>query len=84
MKLNKNDIIFDTIKITLLIILIIITLFPFINILAVSLNDPMDTMTGGVSLWPRVFTMVNYNDIFKVLSVSDGKRTRYIEKSLMS
>lgn len=65
MKLTRDDIIFDTIKITLLIILITITLFPFINILAVSLNDPMDTMTGGVSLWPRVFTMKNYNDIFK-------------------
>ena len=65
MKLSKGDIAFESVKYTLLIILIVITLFPFINVMAVSFNHPQDTMLGGVGFWPRVFSMENYKDIFK-------------------
>jgi putative aldouronate transport system permease protein len=38
-------------------------LFPFINILAISLNDANDAMRGGIFLWPRVFTLRNYAEV---------------------
>ncbi|MBN2441893.1 MAG: carbohydrate ABC transporter permease [Spirochaetales bacterium] len=63
MKGNIYDHIFDTIKISLLIFLVLITFLPFINVLAVSFNDPMDTITGGIGLWPRKFSLINYKDI---------------------
>jgi putative aldouronate transport system permease protein len=65
MKANANDIIFDSIKYLLLVLIVLITLLPFINILAVSLNDPRDTITGEIGLWPRVFSMTNYSEIFE-------------------
>jgi ABC-type glycerol-3-phosphate transport system permease component len=40
MKANTNDIIFDSIKYLLLVFIVLVTLLPFVNILAVSLNDP--------------------------------------------
>jgi len=40
------------------------TLYPFLNILAVSLNDKIDTIRGGIYLWPRVWSMQNYTEIF--------------------
>jgi putative aldouronate transport system permease protein len=65
MKASRDDIIFDSIKYFFLIFLVVVTLFPFINILAVSINDPLDTMLGGIGLWPRAFSMINYQDIFE-------------------
>jgi putative aldouronate transport system permease protein len=63
MKGNIYDHVFDTTKILFLIFLVFITLIPFINVLAVSLNDPMDTIRGGIGLLPRKFSLINYKDI---------------------
>lgn len=43
----------------------IVTLYPFINIMAISLNASEDTVRGGIYLWPRVFTLDNYRTIFQ-------------------
>ena len=51
MKANMNDVIFDSIKYLLLIFIVLVTLLPFVNVLAVSLNDPMDTIRGEIGLW---------------------------------
>lgn len=65
MKATKDDIIFDSVKILLLLFLCIITLYPFINTLAVAFNEPMDTLRGGITLLPRKFTLTNFKDILK-------------------
>jgi len=44
---------------------IIITLFPFLNIVAKSFNDPIDTVKGGIYIIPRVFTIKNYTGLFE-------------------
>jgi putative aldouronate transport system permease protein len=43
----------------------IVTLYPFINTLAVSLNDAIDSIRGGIYLWPRSFTIINYKTILE-------------------
>ncbi len=43
----------------------VLTVYPFINILALSLNDANDAMRGGIYLWPRVFTLRNYAEVFR-------------------
>ncbi|MFW5776114.1 MAG: carbohydrate ABC transporter permease [Spirochaetota bacterium] len=63
MRLTRQDYAFDAIKVLLLLTLVVVTLYPFLNVLAISLNDPRDTMRGGIKLWPRVFSLVNYEDI---------------------
>ncbi|WP_424767831.1 carbohydrate ABC transporter permease [Paenibacillus sp. sgz302251] len=45
---------------TFLTLLMIVTLYPFLNTLAVSLNDANDSIRGGIYLWPRVWTLENY------------------------
>ncbi|HEY5562619.1 MAG TPA: carbohydrate ABC transporter permease [Clostridiaceae bacterium] len=64
-KATREDIIFDTINYTLLIILMIVTLYPFLNTIAVSLNDSVDSIRGGIHIWPRKFTTINYSIILK-------------------
>lgn len=39
---------------------VIITLYPVINTLAISLNDGTDALRGGIYLWPRRWTFKNY------------------------
>jgi putative aldouronate transport system permease protein len=48
-----------------MILVIIITLYPFLNILAKSFNDPIDTVKGGIHIFPRVFTIKNYTGLFE-------------------
>lgn len=60
-----QDIIFDTINTIIMLFLLAVTLYPFINTLAVSLNDAMDTIRGGIYFWPREFTTSNYRLILE-------------------
>jgi putative aldouronate transport system permease protein len=48
----------------LMIFVVIVTLYPFLNVLAISLNDAVDTAKGGLHILPRKFTLINYKDIF--------------------
>lgn len=45
-------------------LLTLIFLYPFYYFLILSFNDAVDTMKGGVYLWPRVFTIFNYEKAF--------------------
>lgn len=50
----------------------VITLYPFLNVLAISLNDSMDTVKGGIYLWPRKWTWANYDAIFSFKGLITG------------
>ncbi len=54
----------DYINIFFLVLIAFVTLYPFWNVLMISLNDPNDTLVGGVTLWFRKFTLANYRYIF--------------------
>lgn len=55
---------FNTFNAIVLLFLMIVTLYPFINTIAVSFNDGVDTLRGGIYLWPRKFSLLNYRAIF--------------------
>lgn len=56
---------FDIFLVLLFLGVIIITLYPFLNVLAISFNDAMDTFRGVNFIVPRVFTLENYKYLFK-------------------
>lgn len=58
-----GDITIDIVIYASLIFLIIVTLYPFLNTLAVSFNDAVDSSRGGIHLWPRKFTLYNYQTL---------------------
>lgn len=64
MSAKVENAIFDTVNYMLLIGLCVVTLYPFINTLAISLNEALDSVRGGIYLWPREFTLYNYQAIF--------------------
>jgi putative aldouronate transport system permease protein len=56
---------FDIIIYILMIFVLILTLYPFLNMLAVSFNDALDSVMGGIRIWPRMFSTYNYENIFQ-------------------
>ncbi len=56
--------IFTGFNVLIMVILCVVTLYPYINQLAVSLNDGKDTVFGGITIFPRKFTWVNYITVF--------------------
>lgn len=64
-KATTGDAAFNTLLYVILILMAVITLYPFLNSLAISLNDADDTTRGGLSVYPRVFSTRNYELIFQ-------------------
>lgn len=50
---------FNVVNITLMVLLCIVTIYPFIYVLAYALNDSIDTLRGGLWIFPRKFTFDN-------------------------
>ncbi len=48
------------------------TFYPFWNSAVISFNNGMDTALGGVTFWPRDFTLDNYHIVFKDKRIVDG------------
>jgi len=71
--LSRRERWFDVVNYIGLALLAAVCLYPVIMMLAISLNKGTDTMRGGVFLWPRAFTLVNY----RVMLENVGLRAAY-------
>jgi len=60
-----ENVIFHIVNTSFLLLLAFITLYPFWTTIAVSFNDAMDTMRGGITFFPRRFSLYNYQVIFQ-------------------
>lgn len=60
-----SNLVFDIIIYLTLAFVVVITVYPFWNTLALSFNDGLDSLKGGIKLWPRVFTLKNYTNLFE-------------------
>lgn len=57
---EKKISIFPIVNGIIMVLFVIITLYPVLNTLAISLNDGTDALRGGIYLLPRKFTWKNY------------------------
>jgi len=48
-----------------MLIIIVVMVYPFWNTVAVSFNDSQDTLHGGITFFPRKFSLYNYKTVFK-------------------
>ncbi len=55
---------FDILNAIGMCVLMLVTLYPVINTLALSFNDGTDAVRGGIKMWPRVFSLKSYETIF--------------------
>lgn len=61
---KKSEKALDYVLLVFCLMMIVITVYPFLNVLAISLNDPMDTMRNVNFIIPRKFTLSNYIYVF--------------------
>ncbi|MBP3604837.1 MAG: carbohydrate ABC transporter permease [Lachnospiraceae bacterium] len=59
-KTSLADKIFVVCNTLFMIAFVVVTLYPVLNTLAISFNDGIDAVRGGIHLWPRKFTFKNY------------------------
>lgn len=74
MSLRKSlgDKIIDWVIIFFMILIIIVMVFPIWNTLVISFNEARDSVKGGIYLWPRVWSLYNYESIFKTNTIFDS------------
>jgi len=65
MKKSKGDKVIDAIIVLFMCIIIVVMLYPLWNTLVISFNDARDSIKGSIYLWPRKWTLFNYQSIFK-------------------
>lgn len=66
---NTAFVVFNTV---FMVIFVIITLYPVLNTLAISFNDGIDALRGGIYLLPRKFTLKNYSTVLQKDSLITG------------
>ncbi len=64
-RISGADLAFRICNTLFMVIFVIITLYPVLNTLAISLNDGTDALRGGIHLFPRVFTWKNYTTVLQ-------------------
>ena len=62
-KTSLGDKIFTVCNTLFMIAFVVITLYPVLNTLAISFNDGIDAVRGGIHLIPRKFTLKNYQTV---------------------
>ena len=60
-----SNVIFDIIIYLVLAFVVVATVYPFWNTIAISFNDGLDSLTGGIKLLPRKWTLQNYANLFQ-------------------
>ncbi len=71
-KKSAADIIFITCNTLFMLAFVIVTLYPVLNTLALSFNDGIDAVRGGIHLIPRKFTLQNYKTVFSKQNMMTG------------
>ncbi|MDI9483403.1 MAG: carbohydrate ABC transporter permease [Bacillota bacterium] len=65
MRKSFGDKIIDVIIAFFMFLIVIVMLYPLWNTLIVSFNEARDSIKGGLYLWPRKWSLFNYQSIFK-------------------
>ena len=63
---SREDLAVDIVVWVCLIVVLVLTAYPFWYVVVASFSDGYDFMRGGVYLWPRLFTLDNYKNLLSL------------------
>ena len=72
MKRTNGEKIFQVVNVIVMLLVCAIMLYPYLNQIAISFNEGMDAMMGGITIFPREFTLANYEAVFNNKSIMNG------------
>ena len=62
---SASDKLLDLFIYVIMLFMLVVTLFPFLNVLAVAFNQSTDSVKGGVGLLPRIPTLDNFKELLR-------------------
>lgn len=71
-KINKKNLIYSLFIGIILTCFVVITIYPIINTVAISFNEALDALRGGIYIWPRKWTLNNYATVLHKQSIMTG------------
>ncbi len=73
-KSSMGSKIFTVLNSLFMISFVVITLYPVLNTVAISFNDGIDAVRGGIYLWPRKFAIKNYQTVLAMENLIIGAK----------
>lgn len=74
MKSSTGSKVFTVLNSLFMIAFVVITLYPVLNTVAMSFNDGIDAVRGGIYLWPRKFALKNYETVLAMEDLLTGAK----------
>jgi len=81
-KFSFGDRAFSVFNIIFMILFTVVTLYPVLNTLAISLNDGLDAVRGGIHLIPRKFSMESYQTVVGIEGFVTGAKVTVLRTVL--
>ncbi|UVI32784.1 carbohydrate ABC transporter permease [Paenibacillus spongiae] len=69
---TMEDNVIDIVIYAILIVVFVMTVYPFYYSLVISFNHGIDASRGGIYFWPRVFSLDNYKAVFSNHALLNG------------
>ena len=69
MKKKPSEIVASVILHVIMLLLGLVTLYPFWHVIMYSISDPIKAMGGGIFLWPKGFSTIGFDILFKTNQV---------------
>jgi putative aldouronate transport system permease protein len=77
-----GEILFKSFLALFFVLFCVTVVYPFVYLLALSFNEGTDAMRGGITVWPRAFTVENYRIIFVNPQLLRGLRNSVLRTAL--
>ena len=77
-KKTRADRVFDTVNITLMILIMITVIYPLYFVIIASVSEPMYVAKGNVTVWPAGFTWDSYKYVFEDTTIWVGYRNTVV------
>ena len=81
-KRSKGERLFHLLIGIFLALLCLITIYPFWHVIMYSLSDSREAMTGGLFFWPRSFTLLGYETLFKTGQIFVAYRNSLLQTAV--
>lgn len=81
-KMSRDDLIYEIITKLFLVIVMIVILYPLYFVLVASFSDPIYVNSGKMLFWPKGFTLLGYQRVFKDSRIWIGYRNTIMYTAL--
>ena len=69
---GRDEVLISIFNYVLIALICLTVLFPILNIFALAFNSGSDAQRGGIYIWPRMWTLQNFGEVFEQSHMANG------------